>query len=115
MAARIVYIPKVNPGLIKPVDFQKLAGDTAANALIDVRNPDEFLSGHIPGSINIPENELADNLTKISKDKPVTVFCNSGVRAEMAYNILKNHGYKVHYLDALLHIDKSGAFKITEK
>jgi rhodanese-related sulfurtransferase len=115
MSAEIVYIPKVNPGVIKTADFKKLAAHADSNILIDVRNTDEFEEGHIPGSINIPEEDLADRLVEIPADKPITVFCNSGVRAEMAYSILKKQKYNVHFWDALLTIDKSGSFNIKEK
>ncbi len=115
LTTKIVYIPKFKRGAIKPAAFKKLASNTKANILIDVRNADEFAQGHIKGTINIPESDLTDRLAEIHKDKHLTVFCNSGVRAEMAYNILKSRDFDVRYLDAILKIDKNGSFTVEEK
>lgn len=61
--------------------------------LIDVRTEAEYKSGHIAGFSNIALNDLEANLHKISKDKPVIIHCQSGVRAAMAYSILQKHGF----------------------
>lgn len=60
--------------------------------VIDVRTENEYNDGHIAGVENIVITTLEDNLDKISKDKPVIIHCQSGVRAAMAYSILKRNG-----------------------
>jgi len=62
--------------------------------LIDVRTPNEFKSGHIPGAKNFPLNNLSDSLKKIPQDKTVVVVCQSGNRSKSASKILTNAGYE---------------------
>jgi len=115
LAERITYIPKVVPGVISASEFAKIVSDPAKTQIIDVRDTAEFAAGHIVGSVNIPADEIEESLAKIDHNRDTVVFCNSGVRAEMAYNILKNKGYKVRYLNAILHIDGDGKYKIEEQ
>ncbi len=64
--------------------------------LIDVRTPAEFESMHIPGSYNVPLDQLSDyrkDLTE-SVDGPVVLVCGSGVRAKQADNALREVGLK---------------------
>ena len=65
--------------------------------LIDVRSRQEFQSGHIKGSINIPLDQLTASLSKIKKDKPVITCCASGMRSGSAVNVLKSNGYAEVY------------------
>lgn len=64
--------------------------------IVDVRTPDEFRSGHVAGSINIPLDRIPDQLKKIAKDKPVITCCRSGARSGAAADILKQAGYEVY-------------------
>lgn len=63
--------------------------------LLDVRTPQEFLNGHIKGSINIELDSLRENIDKIpaGKDDPIYVTCQVGLRAYLAINILRSHGF----------------------
>lgn len=61
--------------------------------LVDVREPNEYAEGHIPGAVNIPIRQLAKNLDKLPKDKPVVVYCRTGHRAGMATAVLRLLGY----------------------
>ena len=68
----------------------------AAGALvIDVRSPEEFRSGQVPGAINIPLGDLRDSLPRRVKDKNqvLLVHCLSGGRSGMAKQQLKGMGY----------------------
>ncbi len=51
--------------------------------LVDVREPSEYRSGHIPGATNIPLRTLARNLSKIPSDRPVVMYCSTGYRSSM--------------------------------
>jgi phage shock protein E len=65
--------------------------------IVDVRSPDEYKSGHIKGSINIPLNNLGNNLSKLKKDKCIITCCASGMRSASAKSILKSNGFnEVH-------------------
>jgi phage shock protein E len=62
--------------------------------IIDVRTKQEYTSGHIAHAINIPVNELADNLHRLpGKDVCIITCCASGMRSGKAAGILKTHGY----------------------
>ncbi|MGY6529645.1 MAG: rhodanese-like domain-containing protein [Cyanobacterium sp.] len=51
--------------------------------LVDVREPSEYRSGHIPSAINIPLRTLSRNLNKIPSDRPVVLYCSTGYRSSM--------------------------------
>lgn len=65
--------------------------------LIDVREPDEYNSGHILGARNIPLSQLKMRLTEIRKDKPVYLYCTNAMRSGRAARILRRNGYKEVY------------------
>lgn len=67
--------------------------DLSAVTLVDVRTPDEFSLGGIPGAINIPLDDLRERLQEIPSDKPVYVYCGVGLRGYLASNILKQNGF----------------------
>jgi rhodanese-related sulfurtransferase len=59
--------------------------------VIDVREPDEYQSGHVDGALNIPLSELmnsANKLAALPKDSNIIVYCQSGNRSNEAMNIL---------------------------
>lgn len=61
--------------------------------LIDVRSPMEYAAEQLPGSINIPVEQIQLQAIEIQKmNKPVMVFCRSGARSGMALAILKQAG-----------------------
>jgi len=61
--------------------------------LVDVRTPDEYAEGHIPGAVNVPLRTIADNLDQIPTDQSVMVYCSSGHRAAMSLASLDMLGY----------------------
>lgn len=72
--------------------------------VVDVRTSDEYNLSHVIGSINIPVDEINDNLN-LDKSKAILVYCQSGNRSSRAYNILKNLGYDVYDLGAFNNIN----------
>lgn len=62
--------------------------------LLDVRSPQEYREGHIPGSINLPLQKL-DNADKIieNENTPIYVYCQSGNRSRQAVALLGAMGY----------------------
>lgn len=113
-ATNVAYVPKPKPGTIAVSDFRAFArGIPAGVEILDVRGMDEVeKSGMIKGAVNIPADEIADRLTEIPKDKKVVLHCSTGARAEMGYNILKEKGYQVQYLDATITTIQDGSFTI---
>ncbi|MBS4176364.1 rhodanese-like domain-containing protein [Bacillus sp. FJAT-49731] len=61
--------------------------------LIDVREPNEFEGGHILGARNIPMSQLKTRMKEIRPDKPVYLYCQSGMRSGRAAQMLKRKGY----------------------
>lgn len=63
--------------------------------LIDVRSPEEYASGHIPGAINIPHKSIDNYLSALleHKDKPIILYCRSGRRARLAMRVLQEHDF----------------------
>jgi rhodanese-related sulfurtransferase len=62
--------------------------------LVDVREPSEYRSGHIPNAINIPLRTLTQNLDQIARDRPVVLYCSSGYRSAMGVMTLHLLGYE---------------------
>ena len=67
----------------------------AQGVWIDVRTPEEFNEGHLQGAVNVPHDQIASQIARISPDKkaPVNLYCRSGRRAEAALEELKKLGY----------------------
>lgn len=65
--------------------------------LLDVRTRDEFQLGTIEGALNIPLDELRQNLGQLPHDKKIAVFCGVGLRAHVACRILTQHGFTEAY------------------
>src|SRR5690554_8074343 len=64
------------------------------NALIvDVRTPQEFASGHYEGAVNIPLNQVSQQLSEFDDKEQIVVYCRSGARSGNAKQILESNGY----------------------
>lgn len=79
-------------GLGPKVNFKDLLQNGAQ--IIDVRTENEFRSGHIKGSKNIPLQSLGGKLSKIKKNKTVITCCASGMRSASAKRLLQSHGFE---------------------
>ena len=62
--------------------------------LLDVRNPNEYATGAIPGAVNMPLHLLPMRHEELDKSKPVIVYCVSGARSSQAHQFLANMGYQ---------------------
>ncbi len=61
--------------------------------LIDVRGPDEYAAGHLPGAVNVPLQTLREAHVDWDRDVPVRVYCAVGFRSYLAYRILVQRGF----------------------
>ena len=79
--------PDINKGV---ADFR----NTEGAILVDVRTPHEYREGHIPGSKNVPLQQL-DKISSVTdnKDAPMFVYCHSGARSRQATAMLQYMGY----------------------
>ena len=66
--------------------------ETPGAVLLDVRTPQEYREGHIPGSRNAPLQTL-DREEAAGKDAPLFVYCHSGARSRQAVSLLGQMGY----------------------
>lgn len=84
----------------KTVQWHELDERLASGALlVDVRSPEEFASGAIPGAVNIPLDELRVRHEEIADHDDVIVHCQVGLRGHNAARLLTNLGYDVANLD----------------
>lgn len=80
------------PGRVDGATAKALVG--AGAKLVDVRMPDEFASGHVPGAVNIPLHELTSRLAELGPTSTkVVVYCRSGSRSASALKSLQRAGY----------------------
>jgi phage shock protein E len=73
-----------------------------ALVVLDVRTPEEFAAGHVPGAINVPHDQLPGRLGELAalRDKDLVVYCKSGRRAGLALEVLGQQGYtRLSHLD----------------
>lgn len=84
------------PQLISAAGYQQqfTGGD---HILIDVRTPEEYATGHIADSVNIPLDVLGARMSEIPRNGPVVLYCRSGNRSATAINILDAAGYSDLY------------------
>lgn len=62
--------------------------------LVDVRTPGEFAEGNVKGSVNIPLDQVQNQLAKFKAKENIVVFCRSGNRSGQAKSILEQNGFK---------------------
>jgi len=84
-------------GFIHKIDFhQELENyrkETGA-VLLDVRTPEEYKSGRVPGSRNLPLQQIADIQKRIyNKATPLYIYCHSGARSRQAVAAVRQMGY----------------------
>ena len=88
------------PDINKGVQENKNA---AGAVLLDVRSPQEYREGHIPGSQNVPLQQL-DKVEEVTENKDIVlyVYCRSGARSRQAVSLLKHMGYtNVHNIGGI--------------
>ena len=79
---------------VTPDDVQARQQQAHADLyVLDVRSPEEYAGGHVPGAVNIPYDQIASRLAEVPKDKDVVLYCKSGRRAGIAAEVLANQGY----------------------
>lgn len=79
-------------GIISWRDIPRYAEKNAF--FLDVRTPEEFELGALPGAVNIPHTALRNHLHEVPKDRTIVINCGMGLRAYLAERILRQNGYK---------------------
>ncbi|MDX2320998.1 MAG: FAD-dependent oxidoreductase [Moritella sp.] len=81
------------------IHFDEIDHLTDSQILLDVRNPGELEKlGHIGNAINIPVDELRQRMHELPKDKEIVIYCQVGLRGNVAYRQLVNNGFKARNL-----------------
>lgn len=87
------------PRLTQDAIVARIEAQDRELVVLDVRTPQEFSEGHVPGAVNISHDELASRLGELegAKRNDVVVYCRSGRRAGMALDILEKAGFERTY------------------
>lgn len=81
---------------ISEITVDELADQLSAGSrLVDVREPDEFEEGHVPGAVHVPLATVPDNVEQFRGDGPTFVICRSGGRSLRACEFLADRGVEV--------------------
>lgn len=80
-------------GLVDQAHWEDLAASGAF--VLDVREPEEFAQGRVPGAINIPLHSLRGRLDELPRDREIWAHCFVGQRSYVAARILMQHGFAV--------------------
>jgi rhodanese-related sulfurtransferase len=78
---------------VSPVDAQKKLAQKQKPYLLDVRQPEEYRSGHIPSAKLIPLGDLRSRMNELPKDREILVVCHSGNRSLSATRQLAGAGF----------------------
>lgn len=78
---------------ISAAQLQAMMNDGQTLVIVDVRTPEEFAAGHIPGSVNIPVTELDQRTGELDHETRTVVVCWSGARSSLAAQILLDRGF----------------------
>ena len=62
--------------------------------MIDVRSPEEFAAGALPGARNIPLDDLRSRAKELDPAAPVVAYCRVGLRGYIAQRVLTQLGFK---------------------
>ena len=93
-------VPTPEPGEYLDISVDKVQEliNTDKNLLIlDVRTPEEYNSGHIPGAKLIPLDELESRIGELNKEQTIVTVCLSGERSGMAARFLAQNGFTKVY------------------
>jgi len=116
-ATKISYVRKLLPGEFEVDAFKALVANPKEEIIVlDVRTPQEIEEGILPKARAIPLDTLETKLSELPKDRTIVIHCSTGLRAEMAYNVLKKAGYNAKYVKAKVDFDKEkkGSYTIEE-
>jgi rhodanese-related sulfurtransferase len=73
------------------VDYRAVVD--ATSQLVDVREPDELLSGSLPGAVNIPMAQIPARIEELDRARRVVLFCRSGGRSGSVARYLAGNGF----------------------
>lgn len=99
-------------GPLKGTDFEMALQSPLTVEIVDVRSNEAYKKGRFPKAIHIPLQELPSRIDKLSKEKIQVVFGADWNQGEMAYDYLRQMGYRVNYLHGRVDFGKGGKYEI---
>jgi len=88
---------------LEPIAHEELLGRLRRRevVIVDVRPPEEYRAGHIPGAISLPLSELIDRLNDLPRDAEVVAYCRGPycVLAPLALEVLRTNGFRARRLE----------------
>ena len=78
---------------IAPSELSARRASGTAPVVIDVRTPEEYAAGHIPGALNIPFDQVAERISEVDAPHGVALYCMVGPRARKGETALLGAGY----------------------
>jgi rhodanese-related sulfurtransferase len=84
------------PETIEPKSLnERIAWADRSLVVLDVRTPEEFAAGHLPGAINIPHTEIGARVAELdgARDRDIVVYCRTGKRSAQALDVLEQSGF----------------------
>ncbi len=104
--------PLEAPG-IAPSELNERRESGTAPTVIDVRTPEEYAAGHIPGALNIPFEQVAERISEVDASHGVALYCMVGPRARKGEAALLAAGYApVLHLEGGLAAWQAGGFPV---
>ncbi len=100
----------VEAPIITPSEFEARRQSDSATVVIDVRTPEEYAAGHIPGALNIAFDQVAVHISEVEAPHGVVLYCMLGPRARKGEAALLAAGYTsvLHLEGGLAAWQKSG-------
>lgn len=96
-AWRTAARPLTSLPLWTPEQLEARRRDGNGLYILDVRQPGEWDSGHVPGAHHISGSDLREQLDEVPADRPVAVYCSSGYRSSVAASLLRRSGRREVY------------------
>ncbi len=85
-------VAQTPPGIVDAATARKLVA--AGVKTVDVRTPEEYAAGHVPGAVNVPYDQMARRYAELGPPgTPLLLYCHSGRRSGIAVQVLKDKGY----------------------
>ena len=107
-----VYTPPSKRDLISPAEFRSLQKE-GSTFLLDVRGKAELKYGVIENTINIPLYVLSAEYKKLPQGQEIVIFCDNGMRALFAYDLLIGKGFtKLRFLNHSIKFSPTGEYEI---
>lgn len=94
----VMALSSANKSVIKTPNSKEISAimQNKDIIIIDVRTADEYKAAHVEGAVNIPNDEI-ENRVNYDKNKPIAVYCQTGVRSSEAAKTLEKMGYTKIY------------------